>query len=131
MGADNHICVCRGARFDDYAISHVHEFTLLGFAADIGGVQQSLVTEALDHHLARCEGLIAREYFHGEDGRWVEHVVWTSQADLEAPARLEEDPVVAEFFGCVDAKSVSYLRGERIDPEGLGARAASGKVIPS
>jgi hypothetical protein len=99
-------------------MSNVHEFMLLGFAEGIGARQQLLVMEALDHHLSRCEGLVSREYFRGEDGRWVEHVVWASQGDLEASARLEDDPVVAELFGCFDERSVSYVRGERVEPGG-------------
>jgi hypothetical protein len=99
-------------------MSQVHEFMLLGFAEGIEAGQQLLVMEALDHHLAGCQGLVSREYFRGEDGRWVEHVVWESQADLEASARLDEDPVVAELFDCFDEHSVSYLRGERVEPEG-------------
>jgi hypothetical protein len=92
---------------------------LLGFAEGIDAEEQLLVMEALDHHLSRCEGLVGRGYFRGEDGRWVEHVAWRSRADLKASARLEDDPVVAELFGCFDERSVSYLRGERVGPDGL------------
>jgi hypothetical protein len=117
------LCVFRGASFGaGDAMSQVHEFMLLGFAEGIGAGEQLLVMEALDHHLSRCEGLLGREYFRGEDGRWVENVTWASQADLDASARLEDDPVVAELFGCFDERSVSYLRGERIEPDGPGPR---------
>jgi hypothetical protein len=92
--------------------------TVLGFLEGIDEGRQLLVMEALDHHLIRCQGLIGREYFRCEDGRWVEHVVWASRADLEASARLEEDPVVAELFGCFDPGTVSYLRGVRTRPVG-------------
>ncbi len=91
---------------------------LLGFVQGIDEEHQLLVMEALDHHLTRCHGLIGREYFYCEDGRWVEHVVWASRADLEASARLEDDPVVAELFGCFDPSTVSYLRGVRTSPDG-------------
>jgi hypothetical protein len=97
-------------------MSNVHEFMLLGFAEGIEARQQLLVMEALDHHLSRCEGLARREDFRGEGGRWVEHVARASQADLEASARLEDDPVVAELFDCFDERSVSYLR---VGPDGL------------
>jgi hypothetical protein len=110
-------------------MSDVHEFILLGFAEGIEAGQQLLVMEALDQHLSRCEGLVSREYFRGEDGRWVEHVVWESRADLEASARLEDDPVVAELFDCFDERSVSYLRGERVEP-GAG-RPRRGDEVPS
>jgi hypothetical protein len=100
-------------------MSEVHEFMLLGLAEGIEPGQQLLVMEALDAHLCRCKGLLAREYFRGEDGRWIEHLAWASQADLDASARLEDDPVVAELFACFDERSVSYLRGERVEPEGL------------
>jgi hypothetical protein len=104
-------------------MSQVHESMLLRFVEDIASDRQLLVMEALDQHLARCEGLIGRGYFHTEDGVWVEHVVWASQADLEASARLEDDPVVAELFDCFDARTVSYLRGERIEPDGARPQA--------
>jgi hypothetical protein len=110
-------------------MSNVHEFMLLGFAEGIDAGQQLLVMEALDHHLSRCEGLLSREYFRAEDGRWVEHVAWASQADLEASARLEDDPVVAELFDCFDERSVSYLRGERVEPG--GRRPRGGDEVPS
>jgi hypothetical protein len=109
-------------------MSNVHEFTLLRFAEGIEAGQQLLVMEALDHHLSRCEGLVSREYFRGEDGRWIEHVAWASQADLEASARLDDDPVVAELFACFDERSVSYLRGERVEPDG---RLRRGDEVPS
>jgi hypothetical protein len=96
-------------------MSQVHELMLLRFVEDIESDGQLLVMEALDQHLARCEGLIGRDYFRTEDGVWVEHVVWASQADLEASARLEDDPVVAELFDCFDERTVSYLRGERVE----------------
>ncbi len=98
-----------------YPMSQVHELMMLGFAEGIGEQQQQLVMEALDHHLARCEGLISREYFRSEDGRWVEHVVWASQEALDASVGLEEDPVAAELFSYFDTDSVSYLRGVRME----------------
>jgi hypothetical protein len=99
-------------------MSQVHELMMLGFVEGIEEDRRLLVIEALDHHLTRCEGLVGRRYFRGDDGRWVEHVVWAGQADLEASARLEEDPVVAELFGCFDETTVSYLRSVRVGPEG-------------
>lgn len=112
------MCVFEGANFRAIPTSQVHELMLLGFARGIDEERQLLVMEALDHHLIHCKGLIGREYFHCEDGRWVEHVVWASRADLEATARLEDDPVVAELFGCFEESTVSYLRGVRTQPDG-------------
>jgi hypothetical protein len=39
--------------------------------------------------------------------------------------------VVAELFGCFDERSVSYLRGERVEPDGLGAAGGPGQATPS
>ena len=102
-------------------MSQVHEFMLLGFAEGIEAEQQSAIMEALDEHLSRCGGLISREYYRGADERWVEHVVWADQTDLEASAHLEEDPVVAALFACFDTTTVSYACCERIEP-GAGSR---------
>jgi hypothetical protein len=118
----------RGAEAPD-PVSNVHEFMLLRFEEGVEAGQRLLVIEALDHHLSRCEGLLCREYSRGEDGPWVEHVAWASQAHLEASARLEDDPVVAELFGCFDEGSVSYLRGERVEPG--GPRPRRGDEVPS
>ena len=100
-------------------MSQVHEFMLLGFAEGIEAEQQLAIMEALNAHLSRCPGLISRECYRG-DGRWVEHVVWAGQADLEASARLEEDPVVAALFDCFDTTTVSYACGERVGPAAAG-----------
>jgi hypothetical protein len=88
---------------------------LLKFDQGIEPDRQVSVMEALDHHLSSCPGLVSREYFRGDDGQWVEHLAWETQADLDASARLEDDPAVAELFGCFDTRSVSYLRGERVE----------------
>jgi hypothetical protein len=105
-------------------MGQVHEFMLLGFAEGIEAEQQLAIMEALDAHLLRCRGLVSRECYRGADGRWVEHIVWVGQADLEASARLEEDPVVAALFDCFDTTTVSYACGERVGPgaaDGPGA----------
>jgi hypothetical protein len=100
----------------------VHEFMLLRFAPGIDPGSQQLVMEALGHHLSRCDGLVAREFFRGQDGEWVEHVTWASQVDLDASEGIEADAAHAGLFDCFDTCSVSYLRGERVEPEGLDAR---------
>jgi hypothetical protein len=106
----------------------VREF-MPGFAEGTRAGQQLLVIEALDHHLSRCDGLLSREYFRGEGGRWVEHVTWASLAELEASSRLEDDPVVAKLFDCFDERSGSYLGGERVEPGGCRSRRGDG--VPS
>jgi hypothetical protein len=68
--------------------------------------------EALGVHLRRCEGLVSWECLRGPDDRWVEHAVWSSQADLKASTRLEEDPVVIELFSFFQEGTVSYGRCE-------------------
>jgi hypothetical protein len=108
----------------------VHEFTLLRFAPGIEASRQQLVMEALGHHLSRCEGLVAREIFGGGDGDWIEHVVWASQADLDGAEGIEDDPVLACLFDCFDTHSVSYLRGGRVEPEGLGTLHGSDPAVP-
>jgi hypothetical protein len=112
------MCVFAGAIFSGDPMSQFHELMLLRFLEDIESERQLLVMEALGQHLARCEGLIGRDYFCTGDGVWVEHVVWASQADLQASALLDDDPVVEELFDCFDSRTVSYLRGERVKPEG-------------
>ena len=52
----------------------------LSFEDGIGADQQLAIMEALGHHLLRCEGLTQRGFFRSEDGQWVEHVIWASQA---------------------------------------------------
>jgi hypothetical protein len=93
----------------------VHEFMVLGFAPGIDADQQSRVIEALDAQLARCPGLVSREYFRDVHGRWVKHLVWESQADLDASADLEDDPATAELFACFDSEDVAYAVCERFE----------------
>ena len=76
----------------------VHEFLMASFAPGIEDDRQLAIMVALGHHLARCEGLVGREFFRSRDGQWVEHVVWASQADLEASTGIEEDAVLARLF---------------------------------
>ena len=96
-------------------MDHIHEFMMLRFAEEIEPGPQMLVIEALEAHLWRCSGVVDQEYIRAEDGDWVQHVIWRSEAELEDSARLEEDPVVAALFGYIDERSVSYLRGRRVD----------------
>lgn len=103
-------------------MGQVHEFMLLGFAEDAGADEQLLIMRALDGHLTRCKGMLGREYFHSGDGRWVEHVVWASRADLEASARLEDDAAVAALFERFDTETVSYACCESVAPD-AGGRA--------
>jgi hypothetical protein len=103
-------------------MNQVHEFMAAAFRPEIEADQQLAIMEALDHHLRRCEGLVSREYFRGEDARWIEHTVWASQADLESSACLAEDPVAAWLYDCFDTRSISYLRGERVEPGGISLR---------
>jgi hypothetical protein len=135
------MCAFRGANFSDLAspenarhggadpADQVHEFMLLRFAADIGPALQPLIMEAVGHHLCRCEGLVAHEFFRGEAGDWVEHVVWASQSALEGSEGIEDEPVLDQLFDCFDTRSVSYLRGRRVEPQGLGAPLGSGQAI--
>lgn len=94
----------------------VHEFLMASFNEGIEADRQLAIMEALGHHLRRCEGVIEREFFRSADGRWVEHVVWASEADLEASAAIEEDAEVARLFDCFDTRTVAYACCERIDP---------------
>jgi hypothetical protein len=89
---------------------------VLEFAAGVDAGRQALVIEALDAHLARCRGLVSREYFRDVDERWVKHLVWASQDDLDASAGLEDDPVVAELFAHFDSEGVAYAVCERFEP---------------
>jgi hypothetical protein len=127
------MCVVGGATFFDLPAHQtttagrkidpsreLHEFTVLRFVDGLEADQQLLVMEALGHHLSRCGGLIAREFFCSEDGHWVEHVVWASQTDLEASAGIEEDAAVARLFDCFDTRTVAYARGKRVGAESLG-----------
>jgi hypothetical protein len=100
-----------------------HEFMVLRFAPAIDADQQMLVMEALGQHLSRCDGLIGREFFRGEDGCWVEHVTWASKAALEASAGIEEDAVVARLFDCFDTRTLTYACCERVETDRLGAVA--------
>jgi hypothetical protein len=93
----------------------IHEFMMLTFDRSVEEPEQLQTMRDLDVHLARCQGLVSRESFLDGDGRWMEHTVWSSQADLEASNRLEEDPALADLFARFDTESVSYLRGERIE----------------
>ena len=100
-------------------MSQVHEFMMLTFRDKVDDVEQLRTMRALDTHLGGCPGLLRREYYRDGEGRWVEHVVWASDSDIEASVRLEDDPAVALLFERFDGRSVSYLRGERIEPEDL------------
>ena len=112
------MCAFGGARFAR-EMGHVHEFMLLRFVEGIDADRQVAIMEALGRHLLRCEGLVEREFFRSEDGRWVEHVVWADQADLDASAGIEEDAVVARLFDCFDTRRVAYTRCERVETDGL------------
>jgi hypothetical protein len=117
---DKPLCVLRGANLPvDDAMSQVHEFMLLGFADGVEEAEQTLIMRALDDHLAGCEGMLAREYFRADDGRWVEHVTWATQAHRETSARLEDDASVAALFDRFDTETVYYACCERIDPDHL------------
>src|ERR1700749_4579944 len=95
-------------------MSDVHEFMMFGFNEGIAEAEQMRTMMGLDTHLGSCPGLVSREFYRGTDGRWVEHVVWSSLADLEASSRLEDEPAVAALFESFDANSTSYLRGELV-----------------
>jgi hypothetical protein len=120
------MCAFWGASFI-FGMAQVHEFMLLGFAEGIEAARQLATMEAIGDHLVRCAGLVEREFFRGQDGRWVEHVVWASQADLEASAGTCEDAVVARLFDCFDTRTVTYLCGERIE-SGVGGSGAAAAV---
>jgi hypothetical protein len=109
-------------------MAQIHEFMMLSFNGGVGDAEQLSTMQALDGHLGGCPGLVAREYFRGVDGRWVEHVVWASREDLEGAAHLDDDPVVAALFGRFDADTVSYTCGERVGPDGLGASSGADGV---
>jgi len=106
-------------------MGQVHEFMQLRFVDGIEGDGQLAIMEALGHHLLRCEGLVSREFFRSEDGCWVEHVVWASQAHLDAATGIEEDVVVARLFDCFDTRRVAYTRCERVETDGLTAGAGT------
>jgi hypothetical protein len=101
----------------------IHEFMMLSFNGGVGDAEQLSTMRALDGHLCKCPGLVSREYFHGVDGRWVEHMLWASREDLEAADHVDDDPAVAALFELFDAATVSYACGERIGPDGLVAAA--------
>lgn len=105
-------------------MSDVHEFMILAFNEGVDEAEQGRTMHELDNRLSGYPGLISRECYRDDDGRWVEHVVWSSQADLEAAAGLDEDPAVAALFERIDGGSVSYLRGERVGVEALGGALA-------
>jgi hypothetical protein len=135
------MCTFRDAKFTDLpslptdreggsdSADQVHEFMLLRFGPGIDPGPQQLVMEALGHHLCGCEGLVAREFFRGQDGEWVEHVTWASQADLDASEGTPEDAAHAALFDCFDTSSVSYLRAERVETAGLGAAGEPDRAI--
>jgi hypothetical protein len=104
----------------------VHEFLMASFNEGIEADCQLAIMEALGHHLRRCEGVIGREYFRSADGHWVEHVVWASQADLEAAAGLEADAEVARLFECFDTRTVAYACCERVEDDRIDAGAGAG-----
>ncbi len=95
----------------------LHEFMMLSFHDGVEDAEQLQTMWALDKHLAACEGLLSREFFRGGDGRWVEHVVWADHAGLEASTHLDDDPAIAALFDRIDAHTVTYTCGERIEPE--------------
>lgn len=97
-------------------MGQVHEFMVVEFATGIDDRRQRLVMEALDAHFARCTGLLSRAYYRDKGGRWVKHLVWESQADLDASAGLEDDPAVAALYGCFDSQTVAYACCERFEP---------------
>jgi hypothetical protein len=94
----------------------VHEFMVLSFAPRIDPDAQKVVMAALDAHFARRDGILSREYFRDVDGRWVKHLIWRSEEDLDASADLEEDPAVAELFACFESETVAYAICERFEP---------------
>jgi hypothetical protein len=103
-------------------MDEIHEFTMLRFKDGVDAAEQLATMRTLGAHLSGCEGLRSREFFGGEgDGRWVEHVAWASREDLEASARLDDDPKIAGLFERFDAGSTFYLRGPRIESGTAGA----------
>jgi hypothetical protein len=91
----------------------VHEFTVMRFLPGVDESEQRRTLESLGRHLAGCPGMIGRKCFHSAgDGRWVEHVVWASEAELEASSRLEDDPAASALYEQVDDTSVVYVLGE-------------------
>jgi hypothetical protein len=93
-------------------LSEVHEFTVMRFLAGVDESEQRRALEGLGRHLADCPGMIRRECFHSAgDGRWVEHVIWASEAELEASSHLEDDPEASALYERIDDTSVVYVRG--------------------
>lgn len=95
--------------------TELHEFTVLSFCAGIDEPEQQRALQDLGRHLDGCPGMIRRECFHSAgDGRWVEHVVWASEAELEASSHLEDDPEASALYERIDGSSVVYVRGEAV-----------------
>jgi hypothetical protein len=105
--------------------SYVHEFLMASFTPGIEEDRRLAIMNALGHHLSRCEGLVEREFFRGRDGQWVEHVVWASQAALDASTGIEEDAVLTGLFDCFDTRTVAYACCERIETDGIDAVAGA------
>ncbi len=92
----------------------IHEFMMFDFAAGTDPDRQRLIVAAIDAHLGRCEGIVSRDYYRGDDGRWVKHLVWATKADLDASAQLDDDPEVAKLYDYFDTENVVYACCERV-----------------
>jgi hypothetical protein len=72
--------------------------------------------------------LIALRCLHGRAYAPAKHLVWESQADLDASPALDDDPVVAEPFACFDSDAVAYACCERSEPGGDERRSGVAPV---
>ena len=57
--------------------------------------------------LERREGFVRRSLSRGEDGRWVDHLEWTTlEAALGAAEAIMADPAAARFLAAIDLDSL-------------------------
>ena len=54
------------------------------FNSDVSLSEQKKLLEALNQIVKSFEGFISRDYYYSQDnGRWIDHVVWSSEKQKE------------------------------------------------
>jgi hypothetical protein len=85
----------------------VIEITTFKLAANVTDSAFAIAAEAAGTLLGRQPGFVARRLSQAEDGRYVDHIEWSSLAEAKAAIdRVMSDPGIAPFLHAIDPTSI-------------------------
>ncbi len=87
--------------------SEVIEYVTFKLAEGVSDADFLTTVQATNAFLSECDGFIHRHLSKGDDGVWLDHLLWASMETAKAAAEgMPSRPELASFMAYVDMASV-------------------------